>query len=110
MNNLIDLDSARKAARLARVPSEVFFILFVYIIAAAGVLGYVLVTSRARAAASVLFLLFVLSLLLIVDIDRPTTGGINESQGPMQVLRASLAEQPPAIFDRLKDASRSAEP
>jgi hypothetical protein len=103
MNNLIDLDASRKAARQAKVPSEVFFILLIYVIAATGGLGYVLVNSRARAAASVLFLLFVLSLLLIVDIDRPTSGGIEESQAPMQALRASLAEQPPAIFDRLND-------
>jgi hypothetical protein len=95
MNNLIDLDASRKAARQAKVPSEVFFVLFIYIIAAAGVLGYVLVGSRARAAASVLFLLFMLSLLLIVDIDRPTGAGSMNHAGSdaRRYLRASLAQR-----------------
>jgi len=47
-----------------------------------------------------LIVLFTLSLLLVLDIDRPTTGTIRESQRPMEDLRASLRNQPPAVFDR----------
>jgi hypothetical protein len=40
-----------------------------------------------------------LSLLLIMDIDRPAGGGIREAQGPMEQLRLKLGAdpiQPPA--------------
>lgn len=105
MNNLIDLDSARKAARGAKVPPAVFGVLFLYILITAGVLGYVLVGPRGRATAVFLFILVTISQLLIIDIDRPTAGRITESQGPMLRLRETLAVQPPAVFDRMKDAA-----
>src|SRR5262249_42706851 len=36
MNAVIDLDAARKAARRAHVPSEVYLVLFVYLVVTAG--------------------------------------------------------------------------
>jgi hypothetical protein len=102
MNNLIDLDAARKVARMARVPSEVFFVLFLYVVMSAGVLGYAGTAKGGRGATVFLFLLLALSLLLTLDIDRPTTGGVTESQLPMMQLKASLANQPPPVFDRWK--------
>jgi hypothetical protein len=101
MNNLIDLDAARKAARLARVPSAVFFVLFVYVITSAGVLGYAGANKEGRGATAFLFILLTVSLLLTLDIDRPRTGRITESQAPMERLKATLASQPPEVFDRL---------
>ena len=101
MNNLIDLDAARKAARLARVPSTVFFVLFVYVVTSAGVLGYAGANKEGRGATAFLFLLLAISLLLTVDIDRPRTGRVTESQAPMERLKAGLATQPPEIFDRM---------
>jgi hypothetical protein len=100
INALIDLDASRKTARLARVPAEVFVVLFVYLVTTAGVLGYVLRGYRGRLAAGFLLFLLTLSLLLIIDIDRPTGGGIVESQRPMLELRKSMDAQPPQIFDR----------
>jgi hypothetical protein len=100
MNNLIDLDAARKAARRARVPPEVFAVLFVYLLVTAGVLGYVMRGTKGRLSAGFLLSLFTLSLVLIIDIDRPLGGGIVEGQGPMESLRRSLAQWPPAVFDR----------
>jgi hypothetical protein len=38
--------------------------------------------------------------MLIIDIDRPTLGGIIEVQLPMEELQKSLAARPPAVFDR----------
>jgi len=104
MNAMIDLDAARKAIRGTKVPTGVHGVLFIYILITAGVLGYVLVGPRGRAAAAFLYVLITMSLLLILDIDRPTTGMITESQGPMLRLRETLATQPPAVFDRLKEA------
>ena len=100
VNNVIDLDAARKTARMARVPSEVFFVLFVYLIVTAGVLGYVFVGNRGRGAAIFMLVLLTLSLLLILDIDRPNKGGIRESQTAMEQLRATFKSQPPTVFDR----------
>jgi hypothetical protein len=38
--------------------------------------------------------------MLIMDINRPVAGGVSESQRPMEELKASLAAQPPAVFDK----------
>jgi hypothetical protein len=100
VNHLIDLDASRKAARQARVPSEVFAVLFAYLVTAAGVLGYVLKGRRGRLTASFLLALLTVSFALIVDIDRPTMGAVNEEQGPMLDLQKSLAAQPPRVFDK----------
>jgi hypothetical protein len=100
INSLIDSDGARRAARGAHVPTEVFLVLLIYLVGAASILGYMLKSGPGRIGGLFLILLFTLSLLLILDIDRPTTGTIRESQRPMEDLRASLKHQPPAVFDR----------
>ncbi|RJF96413.1 hypothetical protein [Sphingomonas cavernae] len=100
VNEVIDLDASRKAARQVRVPAEVFVVLVIYVVVTAGVLGYVLIGSRGIVVAGFLFILMVMSLLLIMDIDRPALGGITEAQGPMIELRDALRKQPPGTFDR----------
>jgi len=100
VNAVIDLDTARKVARDAHVPPSVFLLLFVYQIASAGVLGYVLTGRRSIVLTAMLFCLFTFALLLIIDIDRPTGGGVTESQRAMIMLRETLASQPPSSFDR----------
>ena len=102
INSVIDLGAARKAARNAHVPTEVFGVLLIYIVVTSGVLGYVLTGPRGRTAAGVMLVLLAVSLLLIIDIDRPTMGGIRESQGPMEDLVQSLKDQPPPVFDRYR--------
>lgn len=102
MNNVIDLDASRKAARLVRVPPTVFVVLFVYMVMTAGVMGYVLRGARGRSAGGFMLLLLVLALALIFDIDRPMRGGITEGQGPMERLRTMLHNSPPATYDRLR--------
>jgi hypothetical protein len=106
INSLIDMDGARRAARSAHIPRAVFAVLLIYLIGTAGVLGYALRSRRGLSAAAFLLLLLTLSQLLILDIDRPTTGSIKESQGPMEDLRASLKQQPPSVFDRWRDPDR----
>ena len=100
INEVINIDQARKTARLARVPGEVFAALFIYLVTTAGVLGYVMKGGRGHLAAIFLLLLLVLSLMLILDINRPMGGIVTESQRPMEDLRKTLAAQPPAVFDR----------
>lgn len=99
VNEVIDLDTSRKAARLARVPAEVFAVLCIYLITTAGVLGYVLRGLRGRFAAVFLMALLTLSLVLIVDINRPALGLIVEGQGPMEMVQSFMRAQPPATFD-----------
>jgi hypothetical protein len=106
MNHMIDLDGARKAARLAHVPTEVIVILSLYIVVTGGVLGYVLTGVRGQIAGAFLITLLTGALGLIVDLERPTVGGIVESQAPMELLLKSLKSQPPEVFDRWRSAGR----
>ena len=78
-----------------------FLALFLYQFIAVGLVGYVVVGRTSRRTAWVLFALLGVLLVLIIDIDRPTSGGIRESQEPMLQLQAFLRTQPPASFDRL---------
>ncbi|WP_036168144.1 hypothetical protein [Noviluteimonas dokdonensis] len=98
MNSVIDLGESRKISRLAKVPYEVYGVLFVYLIAASGLVGFTRESRRERWSTTFLFLLFTLALGLIIDIDRPIDGAIHESQKPMEDLRASLRATPPAVF------------
>jgi hypothetical protein len=106
MNNLIDLDAARKASRLAHVPTEVLVLLAIYIVVTGGVLGYVLTGYHGQLAGAFLITLLTFSLMLIIDLERPTRGGIVESQAPMELLRDSLRKQPPEVFDRWRTVQR----
>lgn len=100
VSHVIDLDAARKSARQARVPTVVFVVLVIYVVVTAGMLGYVRVASQGLVPVGFLFALMVMSLMLILDIDRPAGGGISESQEPMVILRDTLQAQPPGTFDR----------
>lgn len=100
MNHMIDMDATRRAARRAHVPGEVFLLLFIYQFTAAGVLGYMLVGTRGRQSAAFLFGLFGLSLMLVIDLDRPVDGGVTVSQQPMLDVREMMRANPPDVFDR----------
>ena len=109
MNALIDMDATRKAGRQARVPAAVFLVLFLYQFVAAGVFGYLLVGRLGQRSAGILFLLVGTMMVLIVDIDRPTSGGITESQEPVRQLRDFMRNQPPESFGRSNAASTRGE-
>lgn len=100
MNAMIDADTLRQQSRRSHVPMEVFLILVIYQIIAAGVLGYVLVGRRGRTTASLLLVLFGGSLLLVIDIDRPNSGGVVESQKPMELLLDMMRQNPAGSFGR----------
>jgi hypothetical protein len=53
-----------------------------------------------------LITLLTVSLGVIIDLERPTAGGIQESQAPMELLLKSLKSQPPKVFDRWRSAER----
>ena len=99
-NEVIDLDTERKVARQVRVPAPVLLLLYGFLIMTALVLGFVLEERRAWIGASVLFVLVSLYVGIIADLNRPTSGAVQESQEPMLMLQQSLQTQPPKVFDR----------
>lgn len=103
MNKVIDMDASRRAARATRVPEQVFLVLWIYLVASAGALGYEIGLERGSLVAAFVLVLLTLSLMLIGDINRPTSGTILEAQGPMEQLLTSL-HQPTAVFDRWRGA------
>lgn len=90
VNDVIDLDAARRNARAAKVPSAVYAVLMIYFLGTAAILGYSLTGMWSRIAAVMLFLLFSIAMLLIVDIDRPNVGMLREQQKPMVDLLAFM--------------------
>jgi hypothetical protein len=91
-NELIELDATRKSARLVRVPPVIFLLLFVYMTVTAALLGVFSSSGRGLAQSCLFLALLVSFLLVIIDIDQPTMGGIRESQAPMERLRATLPD------------------
>lgn len=104
VKDVINLDAARKASRLAHVPTTVLAVLAIYIVVTGGVLGYVLTGFRGQVAGAFLITLLIFSLGMIIDLERPTLGSIVESQAPMELLSESLKKQTPDVFDRFRSA------
>lgn len=101
-NEVIDLDAERKLSRTMRVPAPVLLLLYFYLILVAAVLGYVLKEQRVRLCGA-FFILLTIYASVIADLNRPTSGTIQESQEPMLMLQASLKSQPPASFEKYRN-------
>lgn len=86
------LADQRAAARAAHVPQRVIWVLLLYTALSAVLLGYVLRPTRMhhRTATSVLMLLLTISLVLIIDADRPRSGAVQVSQKPIEEIGAAL--------------------
>jgi hypothetical protein len=72
-----------------RVRSEVFLVLWIYIAATACILSYAHTNTPDRLMAGVLAGLITMAFMLILDIDRPASGGITEGQQPRQTDQAA---------------------
>jgi hypothetical protein len=96
MNESIDAQGARLAARAAHVPDRVLRILVVYSVLAMVMLGYTMGgTGRShRVATMLLSILLALALVVIIDLDRPRSGQIQVSQQPLLDVRASMGPAP----------------
>jgi hypothetical protein len=103
-NSVFEVDTARRAARNARIPSEVFVLMFGYAIVTALVFGYVLQGRRGRVSGALLLVLCVTAIVLLIDLNQPVTGAIRESQQPIEILSKWLHANPPPTFDRLRAA------
>lgn len=95
VNAVLDTGTSREKAVAARVPGEVMILLVLFAAIACFLLGYVLDAHghRHRVASGILFLLLGLTIMLILDLDRPADGAIMIDKSAMEALVAGL---PPA--------------
>ncbi|MGL4543431.1 MAG: hypothetical protein ACRCUI_13045 [Polymorphobacter sp.] len=86
---LIDAQADRRSARVSHVPGEVMQALVIYSLITALTLGYVMGSkrNRHRSASSILFLLTTISIMVTLDLDNPTSGGIQLSPEPLLSAR-----------------------
>lgn len=94
----IDVGSNRVVARQSHIPRRVMVVLLVYMTVTAIVMGFAFSGSSRSLANGLLFALLTMSIVLIIDLDRPTGGAITESQSAMKALQARLATIPPETF------------
>jgi hypothetical protein len=92
VNQVLDTGTTREKAVAARVPAEVILLLILFAAVACFLLGYVLEAhgDRHRFASVVLFGLMGLTLMLILDLDRPADGAILVDQSAMRELVIQL--------------------
>jgi hypothetical protein len=107
VSNVFEIDAARKAGRRAHVPGQVYAVLILYQLIVALVFGYILTGRTSRSSGAFLLLLFAMSIVLVIEIDRPVTGRINESQDAMRQLRATLRENPPQSFSKFTQPAQA---
>jgi hypothetical protein len=96
INDVLDIGAAREALNASRIPSTILVALVAYNLLTAAMMGYALTGARARQrpATVVLFMLFALAIVLILDLDRPQRGTIRVDQTPMQQLVDGFAPLP----------------
>ena len=97
VNAVLDTGTTREKSVAARVPGEVMILLVFFASVACFLLGYVLAAHghRHRFASGVLFLLMSLTVMLILDLDRPADGAILVDQSALVELAAQLASAAP---------------
>jgi hypothetical protein len=84
----------RQALAQAHLPARVLWLLAAYAVISAAMLGYALAGSRARhrAASSTFYLLVSLAFGVMLDLDRPRSGGIVVDQAPFAEAVAALRQ------------------
>lgn len=96
LNEMIDDQGKRLSALRNRIPNNVLITLFGIAAAAGAFAGYASArdAERSRLPVYVIGLLVSAVVFLIIDLDRPSTGFITNSQQPMIDLAASIAAFP----------------
>jgi len=92
MNNMLDTGTLREMAGRAFVPGRILDALLLCLLAACGLLGYLLVnqSSRLRWASLLLYALFTVAFMLVLDLDRPRSGTIKVPQTALEELIKEL--------------------
>ncbi len=93
LNEMIDNHEKRVIALLSGVPNIVLVVLYVIALVASAFSGYAagVEAQRTRGPMYVAMGLFIAVILLIQDLDRPSSGFITASQQPMADVAASMA-------------------
>ena len=91
-NDMFDLAATDRVQREMRVPFAIIGVIVLYSIIAALFLGQSLVATKNRhwLAAATVLILVALSIALILDLDRPTTGTITISSAPFDRAASSI--------------------
>lgn len=92
LTRLVSVDESRREVRSIAIPTTVLVVLAIYLVSVAGLLGYITEEGRGGTLAGFVLVLMNISLLLVIDIDRPTSGSIREEQAPMERLRTALEQ------------------
>jgi hypothetical protein len=81
LDTAMDLATDRMAGREARIPQRVLWLMLVYAMISAAMVGYE--KGRYRSGTSMFFILLTLATVLILDLDRPRSGAVQVSQQAM---------------------------
>ena len=97
LNNVIDDQEKRRAARDNHVPESVLFLLFIVALVAVLGVGYGcgLAAHRNFFSTAMMSLLIMLVITVIIDLDRPSRGLIRVGQNSMIRLQQSLSNDAP---------------
>jgi RsiW-degrading membrane proteinase PrsW (M82 family) len=93
LNEMIDLDATQIAAMQNRVPGVVWALLLIVAVSGCVTCGYAAGATGKRAALPMLLLPLLLGIVLmtLVDFSAPRRGFIGVDQGPLRMLKSSLA-------------------
>ena len=106
VNNALNVGTRRELEGRAQVPVQILDILFLYLLISSAVLGSLLGRegNRQRASATLLIVLFTLSIILILDIDRPRSGSIKVSQRGLEALVVKMNADAKVEASRIESA------
>jgi len=92
MNGMLDTGTLRETSGRAFVPGKILDALLLCLLAACGLLGYLLgnQSSRLRWASLLLYALFTVAFVLVLDLDRPRSGSIKVPQTALEELIKDL--------------------
>lgn len=96
--NALAVGAAREAARIGRIPPRIHVVLWLFSAITSAVFGFTYQGRGRFAAMAIVVFLQTMALVMILDLDRPTSGAIREGQWAMEDLKLRLADSPPARF------------
>jgi hypothetical protein len=94
----LEVGATREAIRLARIPPFIHVVLWVFSAITVTAFGFSYYGRARWLGLCVIIFLQTLALTLILDLDRPTSGIIRESQWAMEDVKHRLRDTPPSDF------------
>lgn len=99
---MLAIATEREVVRRGRIPLRVHSVLLLLTAITTMILGFAFVGPQKYFTTGIVLVLLTLCLLLIIDLDRPSSGAIKESQRAMEDLKLRLARTTPASFDQFR--------